>query len=62
MGRVIHLDKGSKKRIQRIRWTCTQRMTLALLFLVLGVFCILVGLWDAFHYVLDPAVSRGSFR
>lgn len=62
MGRVIHLDKGSKKRIQRIRWTPSEKMTLALLFLVLGVFCILVGLWDAFHAVFDSAVSRGSFR
>lgn len=62
MGRVIHLDKGSKKRIQRIRWTSTERMTLALLFLALGVFCILVGLWDAFHDVLDSTISRGAFR
>ena len=62
MGRIIHLDKGSKKRIQRIRWTLTERMTLALIFLVLAVFCILIGLWDASHYALDSAVSGVNLR
>jgi hypothetical protein len=62
MGRILHFDKGSKKRMQKIRWTCTERTTLALLFFVLCVFCIMIALWDASHYALDSAVSKGSLR
>ena len=62
MGRIIYLDKGSKKRMQRIRWTHTERMTLAVLFVILGVFCILVGLWDASSSALDSAISGVSLR
>jgi hypothetical protein len=62
VARVINFDRGSKKRMQRIRWTPCEKAAFILLFLSLGVFCVLIGLWDASSYAVDPTVSGANLR
>jgi hypothetical protein len=62
VARVINFDRGSKKRMQRIRWTLSEKAAFVLLFLFLGGFCVLIGLWDASNYVVDPTVSGANLR
>lgn len=62
MARVIDFDRGSKKRMQKIRWTLSEKATLLLLFLLLGVFCVLIGLWDASHHTVDSTESGVNLR
>jgi len=50
MSRVINLDKGSKGRIRRIRWTFAEKASAGVLSLVLIALCILIALWNASHY------------
>jgi hypothetical protein len=45
--RVINFDKGSKRRLQGIRWNRIEIIWAALLSLIMIATCILAGLWFA---------------
>jgi hypothetical protein len=47
--RVIDFNRGSKRRLRQIRWTWSERTSVALLFLSLLTLCILYVLWDLRH-------------
>lgn len=47
MSRVITFDKGSKRRLQRIRWNAAEKTTLVLLFLLLAGLGVTLALWTA---------------
>lgn len=47
MPRVITLDKGSKRALRGIRWSRSERLSAAALFLLLVGFCIAVALWSS---------------
>ncbi len=49
MSRMINQDKGSKRRVRRIRWTRGELVTAVLLFLVLAGEAIIVTLWLMGH-------------
>ena len=50
MSRVITFDKGSKRRINQIRWKLREVISVfALTLIVLGL-CVLLGLWEVSHY------------
>lgn len=49
MSRMIYQDKGSKRRVRRIRWTRGERVTAVLLFLVLATEVVIVTLWLMGH-------------
>ena len=46
---MIHQDKGSKRRVRRIRWTRGEMVTAVLLFLVLATEAVIVTLWLMGH-------------
>jgi hypothetical protein len=47
--KVITFDKGSKKKIQRIRWTRMELVSAVVLSIFLMAACVLVVLWYASH-------------
>jgi hypothetical protein len=49
VSRIINQDKGSKRRVRRIRWTRGEIVTAVLLLLVLAAEAILVALWVMGH-------------
>jgi hypothetical protein len=49
VSRFINQDKGSKRRVRRIRWTQGEIVTAVLLFLVLTVEAVIVTLWLMGH-------------
>ena len=49
MSRMMNQDKGSKRRVRRIRWTHGELVTAVLLLLVLATEAILVTLWLMGH-------------
>jgi hypothetical protein len=52
--KVITLDKGSKKKLQRIRWTRSEIASAVLLTFILSVACIWAAFWYASHYSDEP--------
>lgn len=49
MSRMINQDKGSKRRVRRIRWTRGEMVTAVLLSLVLATEALMVTLWLMRH-------------
>jgi hypothetical protein len=49
VSRMMNRDKGSKRRVRRIRWTRGETVTAVLLLLVLVTEAILVTLWLMGH-------------
>ena len=49
MSRLTNQDKGSKRRVRRVRWTRGEMVTALLLFLVLAMETIIVTLWLMGH-------------
>jgi hypothetical protein len=45
----VYQDKGSKRRLSRIRWTRGETVTAVLLFLVLATEVLMVTLWLMGH-------------
>lgn len=55
MSRVISFDKGSRRRIQEIRWKRVEIISAVLLLLILSSVCIFVAFWEASRYrPFDP--------
>ncbi len=52
--KVITLDKGSKKKLQKIRWTRSEIASAALLTFVMIVACIWAAFWYSSHYSDEP--------
>ncbi len=51
MSRMKHQDKGSRRRVRRIRWTRGELVTAVLLFLVLAMESVMVTLWLMGHSI-----------
>ena len=51
MSRMMNQDKGSKRRVRRVRWTRGELVTAFLLFLVLAMEAIIVTLWLMGHSI-----------
>jgi len=49
VSRLTNQDRGSKRRVRRIRWTSGEWVTALLLFLVLAMETIMVTLWLMGH-------------
>jgi hypothetical protein len=49
VSRTINQDKGSKRRVRRIRWTRGEMVTAVLLLLVLALEAVVVTLWLMGH-------------
>ena len=52
--RVINFDKGSKKQLQKIRWTRAEIVSLVLLTSILSVACIWAAFWYASNVSDEP--------
>ena len=66
--RVITFDRGSKRRIQEIRWKPIQILSAILLMFLAIALCIVLAFWEASHYLVqpktpqfEPAARMGSF-
>jgi hypothetical protein len=46
---MINQDKGSKRRVRRVRWTRGEMVTAALLLLVLAMESVIITLWLMGH-------------
>jgi len=49
MPKIVTLDKGSKRRLKRIRWTAGEILSLALFSLLMIAVCGLALLWELHH-------------
>jgi hypothetical protein len=49
VSRLVNQDKGSKRRVRRVRWTRGEIVTALLLFLVLAMETTMVTLWLIGH-------------
>jgi hypothetical protein len=49
VSRMMSQDKGSKRRVRRVRWTRGEMVTAVLLLLVLAMEAIMVTLWLMGH-------------
>jgi hypothetical protein len=49
VSRLAKQDKGSKRRVRRVRWTNGEIVTALLLFLVLAMETVVVALWLIGH-------------
>lgn len=49
VSRLTNRDKGSKRRVRRVRWTRGEMVTAFLLFLVLTMETVIVTLWLMGH-------------
>ena len=58
MSRVITFDKGSKRRMNEIRWKL--REVISAVFLALVVLClgVLLALWEVSHYSAPPKTHQ----
>ena len=50
MSRVITFDKGSKRRIKRIRWRIQEVVSVVLLSFVITLLGALLAVWEVDHY------------
>jgi preprotein translocase subunit SecE len=50
MSRVITFDKGSKRRIKRIRWSTREAVSIVFLSLVITLLGALLAVWEVDHY------------
>lgn len=50
MLRVISFDKGSKRRLRQVRWRPFEKVSAAVLLLILSILCVLVALCDLSGY------------
>jgi hypothetical protein len=49
VGRVLRVDRGSAKRVRKIKWTARQIIGLALLIAIFAGGCIEIALWLNTH-------------
>jgi hypothetical protein len=59
---VINFDKGSKKQLQRIRWTRAEITSAVLLTFVMIVACIWAAFWYSSHYSDEPDTPSLEIR
>jgi hypothetical protein len=66
--RIITFDRGSKQRIQEIRWRPLQILSAILLLLIAITLCIVLAFWEVSHYFdqpktpqFEPASGIGGF-
>ena len=66
--RIITFDRGSKRRIQEIRWRPLQILSAILLLLIAITLCIVLAFWEVSHYFdqpktpqFEPASGIGGF-
>jgi type II secretory pathway component PulL len=50
MSRVITFDKGSKRRMKKIRWKLREVISIVILALVVLGLGVLLALWEVSHY------------
>jgi hypothetical protein len=60
--KVITFDKGSKKQLQRIRWTRSEITSAVLLTFVMIVACIWAAFWYSSHYSDEPETPSLEIR
>ena len=60
--KVISFDKGSKKQLQRIRWSRSEITSAVLLTLILSVACIWVAFWYAANFSDEPKTPSLEIR
>jgi hypothetical protein len=56
--RVITFDRGSKRRIQEIRWKPIQIVSAILLVFIAIALCIVLAFWEASHYLVQPRTPQ----
>jgi hypothetical protein len=54
MSRVITFDKGSKRRLKRIRWKAGEIVGAVLLSLIVSLLGLSLAVWEASHYPTAP--------
>ena len=47
----LHLGRGSKRSVQRIRWTKQEIASAILLLVVISFFAVIVGVWVGTHHI-----------
>lgn len=55
---VINFDKGSKRKIQQIRWRPLEIISLVLFLLITLTICVIVGLWEISHGYDEPPIPH----
>lgn len=58
MSRVITLDKGSKRRMKKIRWKIREVISAVFLSLIVLGLCVLLAVWELSHYSAEPKTQR----
>ena len=56
--RVITFDRGSKRRIQEVRWKPLQILSAILLLFIAIALCIVLAFWEASHYFVQPKTPQ----
>jgi len=54
MSRVITFDKGSKRRMNQIRWKLREVISLVFLSLIILGLCVWLAVWEVSHYSTKP--------
>lgn len=54
MSRVITFDKGSKRRMNQIRWKLREIISLIAVSLIVLGLGVLLALWEVSHYSAQP--------
>lgn len=62
MSRVITLDKGSKRRMNQIRWKLREVISAVFLSLIVLGLCALVAFWEVSHYSEPPRTPQVTAR
>jgi hypothetical protein len=58
MSRVITFDRGSKRRMQEIRWKLSEVVSADTLALVVLGLCVLLALWEESYYSASPETDQ----
>jgi hypothetical protein len=56
--RIITFDRGSKRRIQEVRWKPLQILSAILLLLLAIALCIVLSFWEVSHYFDQPKTPQ----
>ena len=56
--RIITFDRGSKRRIQEVRWKPLQILSAILLLLLAIALCIVLSFWEVSHYFGQPKTPQ----
>jgi hypothetical protein len=56
--RVINFDKGSKRRIQEIRWTRFEILSAVLLSVITLLLCAIFALWEVSQFPADSQTQQ----